>query len=158
MDNENDTLAVLTRLGNPMKLLSATLNSSFFTISKTKQNQKVINTRSNNNSNALHMWRVCNHCSIIMRHACHFSELHDSRLFQLFDLLLDHVLKGLEVYEPWQFSSTVLSFILSHLFINVPVDCNGDEFVNEKKQVKTWLVVVITAVGIKVAIILCLKK
>lgn len=68
--------------------------------------------------------RVCSHWGIMIRLASHFFEFKDSRLFQLFDLFLDHALKGLVVDEPRQFSSTVLSFILSHLSLNIPVDCN----------------------------------
>lgn len=74
--------------------------------------------------------------SIMIRHACHFLEFQDSRPFQPFDLLLDHVLEGLVVDEARQFSSTVLSFILSHLPLNIPVDCNRDGFVKEKADIK----------------------
>lgn len=73
-------------------------------------------------------------------HARHFFEFEDSRPFQLFDLLLDHALKGLVVYESWQFSSTVPPLILSHLSFNIPVDCYANEFVEEEKKVSICLV------------------
>lgn len=76
------------------------------------------------------------HCGIMIRHTCHFFDFQDSRLFKTFDVLLDHVLKGLVVDEPWQFSSTVLSFVLSYFSLNIPVDCNMNEFVKEKVDVK----------------------
>lgn len=72
----------------------------------------------------------------MIRHTCHLLEFLDSRFFKLFDVLLDHALKGLVVDESWQFSTTVLSFILSYLSLNVPVDCNMNGFVKEKVNIK----------------------
>lgn len=54
----------------------------------------------------------------IRSYTCYVFESLDSWLFQLFDLLLDHKLKGLVVDEAWQFSSTIPLFILLHLFLN----------------------------------------
>lgn len=128
MDNENDTLASLIMFGNPTKLLSASLHSSVFATSERKNN-----IRSNHDSNVLYIQRVCNQCSIMSTRARHFFEFEDSRPFQLFDLLLDHALEGLVVYESRQFSSTVPPFILSHLSLNIPVDCNVNA--EEEKRV-----------------------
>ncbi len=48
----------------------------------------------------------------------------DSRFFQLFDLLLDHKLKGLVVDEAGKFPSAVPLFILLHLPLNPLINCN----------------------------------
>lgn len=52
----------------------------------------------------------------LFSHTSDVLEPLNSRFLQLFDLLLHHEFKGLVVDEARQLSSTVLQFILLHLF------------------------------------------
>lgn len=61
---------------------------------------------------------------ICSTYTSHILESPNSWFLQLFDLLLDHKLKGLVVDEPWQFSSTVSLLILLHFFFKPLVNCN----------------------------------
>lgn len=61
---------------------------------------------------------------ICSTYTSHILEPLNSWFLQLFDLLLDHKLKGLVVDEPWQFSSTVSLLILLHFFFKPLVNCN----------------------------------
>lgn len=49
-------------------------------------------------------------------------QFHDSWIFQLPDLLLDHHLKGLVVDEAWQFPPAVPVLVVAHLSFNFPVN------------------------------------
>lgn len=59
------------------------------------------------------------------KHAWHFLEFLDSRLLQLFDLLLDYGLKSTVAHKQWQFSSTVRALKLRLFSQNVLFDCSA---------------------------------
>lgn len=62
------------------------------------------------------------YCRLMTRHTCHLLEFKNSRFLQLLNLLLDHSFKNMVAGEPWQFSSSVILFILGPL--NIIVYCN----------------------------------
>lgn len=120
------------RLGNPTKASSATLKSSFFTISAGEQgfNGKQAILLKNYSPRISRTG-----CSIKMDPAWNFLEFEEGGFLYLSNLLLDNFLKGLVVYEAWQLSSSEPLFILNHILLNFTVDCKT----NEQVRVAEWV-------------------